>query len=340
MTTPFFPTDCWYAVATSSQVTHQPFPIRLLEQEILLRRIGATELSAHSAICRHRRCHLKGAAIDADYHLTCPFHGWTYDAMGHCVEIPLLRSGEVSPSDSNLRSFPVQEKNGLIWLWFSPDGQAPTYEVPVIAELEGLTLLPSTDIEYHFAANYTRTLENILDPTHAPFTHGSSVGKVDPQTDYTMEHYEVNHDPLGFTAQMPIKVKKIKGLTSLILDKNSNPYKEYRYIYPNIGISTIHFGKLTLCAIQAHIPESEQSTTVRLTNARNFLLKAPLITSWFDRVTIQTGTKICMEDEAIILDQVPVRSEFVGSNEVLVGSDSIIIAFRKYLKEKQIRAAS
>lgn len=340
MSTPFFPTDCWYAVATSSQVTDQPFSIRLLEHEILLRRVGSARLSAHSAICRHRRCHLKGAGIDSEFNLTCPFHGWTYDSSGRCVEIPLLPSAEAIPSDSTLRSFPVLEKNGLIWLWFSAEGHPPSYEVPVIAELEGLTLLPSTDIEYHFAANYTRTLENILDPTHAPFTHGSSVGKVDPQTDYTMEHYEVIHDPLGFTAQMPIKVKKIKGLTSLILDKNSNPYKEYRYIYPNVGISTIHFGKLTLCAIQAHIPESEQSTTVRLTNARNFLLKTPVVSSWFDRVTIQTGTKICMEDESIILDQIPVRSEFVGSNEVLVGSDSIIIAFRKYLKEKQFRTVS
>ena len=71
------------------------------------------------------------------------------------------------------------------------------------------------------------------------------------------------------------------------------------------------------------------------TNARNFLRNRPLLSRWFNGVTIKTGQKIALEDDAIIKDQLPRAVSYSGSNEVLVESDRILIDFRRMMRRHQ-----
>jgi hypothetical protein len=70
------------------------------------------------------------------------------------------------------------------------------------------------------------------------------------------------------------------------------------------------------------------------TNSRNFLRNKPLLTTWFNRVTIRTGDKIALEDDNIIKTQNPPSVAFRGSNDILVASDLILIKFRKMMSER------
>lgn len=71
------------------------------------------------------------------------------------------------------------------------------------------------------------------------------------------------------------------------------------------------------------------------TNARNFLRHRPLLTSWFNRITISTGQKIAWEDDAIIKGQLPTAVSYSGSNEVLIESDRILIDYRRLMRQHQ-----
>jgi phenylpropionate dioxygenase-like ring-hydroxylating dioxygenase large terminal subunit len=222
-----------------------------------------------------------------------------------------------------------------VWIWVSRSGLAPTYSVPAIPELEGQTLKTGGDIGFTYQTHYTRTVENGIDPTHAAFVHGKSIGKVDPNTDFSLEPYELQENPNDFHARMPIKVKKINGLTRFLLRGDaSSLYKEYRFIYPNLVVSTVHFGRFELSALQAHVPETAGRTTVRVTNTRNFLRRTPLLSQWFDRVTASTGVKISSEDAEVITDQLPLQVKFKGSHEVLVRSDNILSAYRRWMSAR------
>ena len=71
------------------------------------------------------------------------------------------------------------------------------------------------------------------------------------------------------------------------------------------------------------------------TNARNFLRHRPLLTSWFNRITISTGQKIALEDDAIIKGQLPTAVSYSGSNEVQIESDRILIDYRRMMRQHQ-----
>jgi phenylpropionate dioxygenase-like ring-hydroxylating dioxygenase large terminal subunit len=228
------------------------------------------------------------------------------------------------------------ERHGFVWVWVTESGTEPQGEPTAVPELVGLAHRPAADLQYHFKGHYSRTIENQIDPTHAVFTHGGSVGRVDPDMDLTIGPYRVDVDDYQLYARVPTKVKKINGLMGLFLrgGEGDRFYKEYRFIYPNVAISTIHFGSITLFAMQAHIPLIGKETVVKATNARNFFTRTPGLSHWFDAVTKKTGNKISREDDAIIKDQLPAIIDYKGSNDVLVSSDRLPIEFRKMMHRR------
>ncbi len=87
--------------------------------------------------CRTRSARTSGAHLGhggtvGDGCITCPFHGWSYDAEGTNVEIPY---SERVNRKARLRTFPVVERNGLSMIWYHPDESvAPMWEVPEFPE--------------------------------------------------------------------------------------------------------------------------------------------------------------------------------------------------------------
>lgn len=329
-----WPTDCWYAVGLSSQVSGQPLAHRFQGREVVLMRDGGGRVLAFDGRCAHRGCSLAGGWAQGDT-LVCPYHGWRYDAEGTCVAIPALRAEESIPRQAHLRTFPTRERHGFVWLWLAGQHTVPEEDVQDIPELAGLSLREGGDMAFTYATHFTRTIENGIDPTHAAFVHGKSIGRVDPDTDFSLEHYPVQVERGSLYGRMPIKVKKLTGLTRLLLKgDSSNAFKEYRFLYPNVVVSIIHFGALTLAALQAHVPDNDRETTVRVTNGRNFLGTTPLLNRLFDRITLDTGLQISKEDAAVISEQEPKRVSFRGSHEVLIESDLILVEYRRMMRER------
>lgn len=331
------PRDCWYVVALSSSIQDKPVSIPFEDGELVVTRNTSGTVAVRQGRCAHRGCSLSGGWMQ-NGQLTCPYHGWRYDDDGRCRHIPALRAEESIPAQARIKAFPAEEANGMVWAWIPGQHKEPTYPIEAIPEIERADMVhqPNADINYVFQTHFTRGIENGIDATHAPFLHGKSIGNVDPNADFSLPPYEIETSESGrsFRARMPIKVKKLRGPAQLLLKGDStNAFKEYRFIYPNLLLSLVNFGKFTMVSLQAYVPTGGSSTLMLCANYRNFLRNKPLLTGWFNRVTVKTGGKIALEDDEVIKTQNPPAVTFRGSNEILVGSDLILVAFRKMMRK-------
>ena len=124
----------WFQIGWSSD-----FPDRAVEsrryfgQDLVVYRADDGTLHALDAYCGHMGAHLGvGGTVDGDC-ITCPFHGWVWNGQGQNVDIPY----EDRPNRARrLRSWPIVERNDVVYLWNDPTGGAPTWDMPeMFAEL-------------------------------------------------------------------------------------------------------------------------------------------------------------------------------------------------------------
>ena len=107
----------WHPVCLSKDLVDVPFPVRMLGENLVAFRgvDGAVGLIADR--CAHRCASLQYGQIHPSG-LKCSYHGWTYDARGKVVDMPL------EPVNSRLKDeirhpwYPVQEwpaSSGATW---------------------------------------------------------------------------------------------------------------------------------------------------------------------------------------------------------------------------------
>lgn len=329
---PVWPRDCWYGVGVATSFSERPHVIRFLGDELVGRRDASGSIVLADNRCAHRGCRLSGGWTDKG-DLVCPYHGWRYGSDGACRHIPALRPEESIPAGARIHTYRTQEKYGVVWAWIPGVEPEPTYEIEQIPELDGMHHHPRADIRYLFKGHFTRTIENGIDPVHAPFLHGKSVGKVGPNADLTYPDFDVVKGERIAKSRFPVKVERISGVVRFFLKGEPDTiYKEFRFIYPNVTVPLNRFGRLEFASVLAHIPYSAKETLVEATNWRNFLRSTPLMTRWFDRETAKTGLQILVEDNSIVEDQSPRVVRYRGSNEVLIKSDGLVLEFRKVMR--------
>jgi len=170
-------------IAPSDAVgTGTPLSLRFFGRELVLFR-GESRLVLLDAICPHMGTHMgKNSAsyvvqdniwIDGDA-IRCPYHAWRFGPDGRCNHIP-YHSGAI-PEKAHIRSWPVAESMGLIFMWHDPEGGEPDYDVPYLAEwndpawvrweLDDLATLPTHPVE---------VLDNMADVRHFDALHGTRI---------------------------------------------------------------------------------------------------------------------------------------------------------------------
>lgn len=339
-----WPKDCWYGVGVATAfVPDRLHVIRFLGDEL----VGYRDAQGHVVLadnrCAHRGCRFSSGWLAGDQ-LTCPYHGWRYDNAGACRHIPALRSGESIPAGAQIRVYRTEEKYGIVWAWIPEHAPEPTYAIEHIPELDGMHHHPRADIRYRFKGHFSRTIENGIDPVHAPFLHGKSVGQVSADADLTYPDFDIVKGERIAKSRFPVKVERISGFVRYLLKGGPDTiYKEFRFIYPNVTVPLNRFGQLEFASVLVHLPFGDAETLVEATNWRNFLRSTPLLTRWFDRETARTGLQILLEDNTIVEDQQPRVMRPRGSGEVLIRSDGLVLEFRKVMRrflERDVRSGS
>lgn len=67
--------------------------------------------------------------------IRCPFHGWEFSTSdGKCTRVPYSKD-QKAPPGVKLKTWPVFESSGFVFIWFHAEGLAPTWTPPLINEI-------------------------------------------------------------------------------------------------------------------------------------------------------------------------------------------------------------
>jgi vanillate O-demethylase monooxygenase subunit len=170
--------NAWYVTAWSTEVSRQPVPRTVCEIPVTLFRSRDGAPVALEDRCSHRGYPLSAGKV-VDDAIECGYHGFQFDCSGTCVRIP---AQQIIPPRTAIRSFPLVEKDGWIWIW---TGDAEKADAASVTDTHWMTDPEWATVthSFPFACRAELIHDNLLDLTHESFLHMSTVGD-----DYIYQH--------------------------------------------------------------------------------------------------------------------------------------------------------
>ncbi len=163
--------NLWYPVVPSWQVGNAPVGITRLGEQLVLWRDAKGAVHALEDRCPHR-----GARLSLGWNLGdrvgCWYHGIEIDGSGTVRSVPASANCPLEGSQ-RVKSYPVQEHAGAIFLWFGIDPKAPPAALQLPEELTsdayGRFLCMA-----NWKTNYRYAIDNVMDPMHGAYLHATS----------------------------------------------------------------------------------------------------------------------------------------------------------------------
>ncbi len=170
MAADLFLRDLWYMPALANSIGRGAMRREmLLGEPVLIGRDHKGEVFALRDICPHRGVPLSAGKIKTDNSVECPYHGWRFRGDGACSAIPSLVEGQdLDPGRIRVRSYPVREQDGLIWVYMAAQpGAAPKSQPPRPGT--GGPIRWSETQTFH--CNIDHAVIGLMDPAHAAYVH-------------------------------------------------------------------------------------------------------------------------------------------------------------------------
>ncbi|MDG2263237.1 MAG: Rieske 2Fe-2S domain-containing protein [Actinomycetota bacterium] len=171
----------WHPVARSDEATSVPRSIRALGENLVLFRDGQGRPGLMEPRCCHRGTTLLYGKVENDG-IRCCYHGWLFDAEGHCVDQPCEPDRGRNRDRYRQPWYPVVDYNGLVFAYMGPAEKQPVF--PKYDIFEDLGDDEEIVIVDHFAfggpsdapCNWFQTHENTMDPYHVFILHNAISG--------------------------------------------------------------------------------------------------------------------------------------------------------------------
>ncbi|TDG11311.1 FeS-binding protein [Seongchinamella unica] len=165
----------WYVIDYSESLeVGEIRNIQAFDQEWVIFRGGDGSVGVTDPFCPHLGAHLGLGGEVVGNNIRCPFHHWEYDSEGWCKNIPYAkRMPKVCQDQAVLRVLPTSERYGLIWAWYHPEREAPSFDLPEVPELEAEVYIPVRHGEWQIGTCLQEIGENSVDFPHLKFLHGA-----------------------------------------------------------------------------------------------------------------------------------------------------------------------
>ena len=164
----------WFPVARSADLVAggKPEAAVLLGVQLVVYRDGNGNAAVASRRCPHRGADLSIGEVH-ESSIGCPYHGWQFSSGdGLCVRVPSIEDQGKIPPKARLKTFPVEERYGLVWTALE-DPIEPLYQLPEW-EAEEFVWLQADPLDS--PVGVAVTVENFRDVAHFPFVHKVSMG--------------------------------------------------------------------------------------------------------------------------------------------------------------------
>ncbi|MEQ8699227.1 MAG: aromatic ring-hydroxylating dioxygenase subunit alpha [Bauldia litoralis] len=206
--------DAWYVAAWPREVSGEtPLARTICGEPMVLFRDAAGNAVALEDRCCHREMPLSKGWMEQGT-VRCGYHGLRFDGAGKCVEIP----GQPNiPPRARVRSYPVVERHGWIWVWPGDAERADPADIPEMFAPNDHPDWSSSGGTTYVRCNYLLISDNLLDLTHENYIHRTSLGNqavvehpitVDGGDDWvTVQRMIPDHEPAPFWKAALINAK-------------------------------------------------------------------------------------------------------------------------------------
>lgn len=171
----------WFMIAEASELTNEPMALRFFGKSFALFRGESGRLVLLDGHCSHMGAHLAasksasivmhGEQIEGDS-IRCPYHGWRFGPEGEVEDIPGFTGP--CPKAATIGSYLVKEVMGAIMMWHDPEGLAPDFDPPLLAEWDQPNWINGTyDHLGTLDIHPQEILDNMADSNHLGPTHGA-----------------------------------------------------------------------------------------------------------------------------------------------------------------------
>ena len=226
----------------------------LLGEPLLIGRDAGGRVFAFRDICPHRGIPLSYGRFDGR-EVECPYHGWRFDTGGRCVAVPSLVEGQKLNLDKlGVRSFPCEEVQGNVWIWFGERRDPPVGEIPVVPDIgERRYQLCQTMV---FPSDLDHAVIGLMDPAHGPYVHRSWWWRSKASVHAKEKRFAPSH--LGFCM---VRHKPSRNSRAYVI-LGGTPETEIRFQLPGVRIEHVRAGKHLFCGLTAVTPIDGERTVV------------------------------------------------------------------------------
>lgn len=167
-----FVRNAWYVAGWSANFGRRLTPLTIMDEEIVIYRTEAGSAVALTDECPHKRLPLSRGRLKGDA-VECGYHGMTFGCDGRCVRIP----GQSNlPSSAWVRSYPLHEARGILWIWMGEADKADPSLVFDMAQFDDSRWAVHYGDALQLESNYLPVADNLCDPAHVSFVHPTTLG--------------------------------------------------------------------------------------------------------------------------------------------------------------------
>jgi len=164
--------NAWYIAAWADELKDAPVARRICNDPLVLFRDASGRGAALADRCCHRAAPLhRGTLVGAG--IQCGYHGLVFDGSGRCVGIP---GQKLIPQDARVRSYPVVEKDQLVWVWMGEAALADPAKIVDFPFHNDAAKWPNKHDVYAIKGNYMLMVDNLMDLTHLGYLHAKTIG--------------------------------------------------------------------------------------------------------------------------------------------------------------------
>jgi phenylpropionate dioxygenase-like ring-hydroxylating dioxygenase large terminal subunit len=311
--------NAWYCAAWAYELEEEQghFARKLLGESVLLMRKEDGVVAAMGNVCPHRFAPLHKGPRTGDV-FSCPYHGLEFNSDGQCVGNP--NHGGVVPSAARVKTYPLVERWGALWIWMGDPARADPDGIPdfsMAAEREGWAVVRGLHLT---AAHYELVVDNLMDRTHVQHLHPLLRFSSEKPADFAVEQSVEQTGNLIWDYHVELNSPKfpILSLTWPDAPDDIMNYFDVRWEAP--GNMLLHAGSVQMNTdrkIGSHTeganlitPSDENHTYYFWSNARDSNIHDKEIDAGIKK---GVGGTFEFEDGAMVADV----SELMGTNDLM-----------------------
>lgn len=166
-----YPKNAWYVACTPDEIDEKPLGRKICGEQIVFYRGPQGQVAAVEDWCPHRGAPLSlGRVIEGK--LVCGYHGLEMGCDGKTIAMP----GQRVRAFPAIRTYPVFERHGFVWVWAGDAALADPTKIHDIAWASDPEWAFGGGL-FHVNCDYRLMIDNLMDLSHETYVHSTSIGQ-------------------------------------------------------------------------------------------------------------------------------------------------------------------